>query len=94
MKKYNLSFNIDRTLQLVVCFLLTSISMTVAQDDFEGGINDFGTGSFQSQKMVIPPAPNAATLGKFGEYNVSNYTGALNLSIPIYTYLYPTRQKY
>ena len=35
--------------------------------------------------MVVPPSPNAAALGQFGEYSVSNYTGALNLSIPIYT---------
>jgi hypothetical protein len=77
MKKCNSSF-------IIVCFLLVFCSISFAQDG-GGGFDGFGHQSFQSQKVVIPPAPNAASLGNFGDYSVSNYTGALNLSIPIYT---------
>ena len=35
---------------------------------------------------VIPPPPNAASLGKYGGLDVGLSSGALNTSIPIYTY--------
>ncbi len=31
------------------------------------------------------PAPNAAALGKYGDYSVGNFTGVPDISIPIYT---------
>ena len=34
---------------------------------------------------VIPPSPDAASLGKFGEFPVGKYTGSASISIPIYT---------
>jgi len=34
---------------------------------------------------VIPPSPNAAALGKFGDIPVGAYTGIPNISIPLYT---------
>lgn len=33
---------------------------------------------------VIPPSPDAASLGKYGEVPVSLYTGAINISIPLW----------
>ncbi len=39
------------------------------------------------QRMVpkpVPPSPNAASLGKFGDYQVSHFTGIPDISIPIY----------
>src|SRR5205085_12228803 len=34
---------------------------------------------------IIPPSPNAAALGKFGDIPVSPYTGSTDVTIPIYT---------
>ncbi|MFZ2783944.1 MAG: hypothetical protein WAZ36_06065 [Sediminibacterium sp.] len=34
---------------------------------------------------VIPPSPDASSLGKYGEIPVGKYTGAASLSVPIYT---------
>ena len=36
-------------------------------------------------KNVMPPSPNASSLGKYGEWPVSLYTGIPNVSIPVYT---------
>ena len=33
---------------------------------------------------VVPPSPNAAALGKYGEIPVSLYTGVANITVPIY----------
>lgn len=38
---------------------------------------------------IIPPSPNAAALGKYGNIPVSYYTGTYNFSTPIYKYTYP-----
>ena len=33
---------------------------------------------------IIPPSPDAASLGKYGDIKVGTYTGVPNISIPIY----------
>src|SRR6187551_2337027 len=49
------------------------------------------TGFSQIDKKVwynqvsVPPAPNAASLGKYGDYTVGKSTGSLDVSIPILT---------
>jgi hypothetical protein len=35
---------------------------------------------------VIPPSPTAAGLGNYGNYDVSLYTGSVNISVPLYSY--------
>lgn len=37
-----------------------------------------------SLTRTVPPPPNAASLGKYGDIPVSNYTGVPNISIPLY----------
>jgi YD repeat-containing protein len=37
-----------------------------------------------ARESILPAAPDAAALGKYGEIPVSNYTGIPNISIPIY----------
>ena len=39
----------------------------------------------QELPSIIPPSPEAAGLGKYGQYPVSLHTGVPQISIPIYT---------
>jgi hypothetical protein len=39
----------------------------------------------QQLPKIIPPSPEAASLGKYGDIQVGPYTGSPNISIPIYT---------
>jgi len=45
----------------------------------------FGQTKPFTPSLVIPPSPNAVSLGKYGEIPVSTYTGIPSISIPIYT---------
>ncbi|MFN8349577.1 MAG: hypothetical protein U0X91_31545 [Spirosomataceae bacterium] len=38
----------------------------------------------QLEPKAVPPSPNAAGLGKYGEIPVSHYTGVPNIGVPIY----------
>lgn len=43
--------------------------------------------STQTLKLLprlVPPTPEAAAIARFGNYEVSEYTGVPNISIPIY----------
>ncbi len=55
---------------IIVCLLLN--------------MNLFSQSNYQT-RSVVPPSPNAASLGKYGEVPVSAYTGVSNISIPIHT---------
>jgi len=76
--------NISKLL-LLFCFSLCLNPLLAQEPDDPGAVAEFTDLPFQNQKLVVPPSPNAASFGKFGEYEVSYYTGALNLSIPIHT---------
>lgn len=43
------------------------------------------SGDIDNLKNIVPPSPNASSLGKYGEWPVSLYTGVPNISIPVYT---------
>src|SRR5580704_3262097 len=58
------------TFFFVVCCSLTGI----AQVD----------STLDQLRTVVPPSPNASSLGKFGEWPVSLYTGLPQISVPIY----------
>jgi|GEM_PF-859772 len=63
-------------------FLFTGISLGAQGDgpsDFK-----FRRVSFLQNKVTLPSAPEAASLGKFGDYKISPYTGIPNISIPLY----------
>lgn len=42
----------------------------------------------QQQQKILPPSPDAAALGKYGNIPVSTYTGIPNIELPIYTIKY------
>jgi len=39
----------------------------------------------QESPNIIPPSPEAAALGKFGEIPVGKYSGIPNINIPLHT---------
>jgi hypothetical protein len=53
------------------------LSLNIAYSQVDAGLENLRT--------VIPPSPNASSLGKFGEWPVSLYTGLPSIDIPIYT---------
>ncbi|GAB3910040.1 RHS repeat domain-containing protein [Mucilaginibacter boryungensis] len=56
---------------LLICLLILSASLSYAQTS--------------SDKSLIPPSPNTASLLKYAQIPVSKYTGLPNISIPLYT---------
>ena len=45
---------------------------------------DLRIDSWINSQLVVPPSPQAASLGQYGEATVSKYTGSLEFSIPVY----------
>lgn len=58
-------------LTLALCFSLNTSAQTSADGEFK--------------MKVIPPSPDAAALGKYGDIPVSLYTGIPDISIPLFT---------
>ena len=48
------------------------------------GLNVFSQSGSPELKNVVPPSPNVASLGKYGDIPVSLYTGIPSISIPLY----------
>lgn len=61
-----------------ICLLLFSIFFRTAL------FAQFGPGMMDIPK-VVPPSPNAASLGKYGDVPVGLYTGIPGISVPLYT---------
>lgn len=66
----------------VALFLLISATTDIQAQDAEAKALQ-AYSSFIS-KLVVPPSPEAASLGKYGNSDVNYYTGAMSLSIPIH----------
>ncbi|MBN8852871.1 MAG: hypothetical protein J0H07_13515 [Sphingobacteriales bacterium] len=60
---------------IVLLFICQSIHAQVKPGSLSNGIIP----------EVIPPSPEASSLGKYGDWPVSAYTGLPNINIPIYT---------
>src|ERR1044072_7314014 len=70
-KIINTRFMSKSKLCLMLLIILSSVQ-TIAQ-------------SYSDQLLkVVPPSPNVASLGKYGEIPVSLYTGIPNISIPLF----------
>jgi len=70
------------SLSWFILSFFAGISLTAQGDgpsDFK-----FRRVSFLQNKVTIPSAPEAASLGKFGDYKISPFTGTPNISIPLY----------
>ena len=64
----------------LIAFLLFLIPATVKANDNKPGL---------TPEMLLPQlsnlTPEAASLGRYGAFQVSEYSGAVNISIPLYT---------
>jgi len=74
-------FRIKRYAFISFLLILLSLSIGYAQPTDEQTAAPLG---FLSKTTVIPPAPEAASLGQYGNVPVSLYNGRINLSVPIY----------
>lgn len=75
LKCYALSFFV------FVCFVSTAI----AQEEWNGDGLKFSFETLLRNQIVLPPSPEAASLGKYGNMPVSHFTGAPQVQVPIYT---------
>jgi RHS repeat-associated protein len=66
--------NTYKTMRVIAGFLLLL-----------GAVQTFAQPVNNQIKDVTMPAPNAAALGKYGDYSVGNFTGVPDISVPIYT---------
>ena len=75
IRHFNLSWNrlplaYPITLLVLIIFQISLIGQTSTPPNFP--------------ESVVPPSPNAAALGKYGDIPVSLYTGTPNISVPLY----------
>lgn len=69
--------------RLLYAFALSLLSFYMqAQENMDWG-TQVASAAFLAKK-VVPPAPEAAALGKYGNVPVSLFTGTPNISIPLY----------
>ncbi|MEL7252172.1 MAG: hypothetical protein AAFO03_27410, partial [Bacteroidota bacterium] len=54
-----------------------------AQDNIDEGAINFDVDGWKRQQNVIPPSPDAASLGQYGNTSVSYFTGEANINIPL-----------
>ena len=64
---------IYKVLALIFLNLFSFISLKAQSDQ-----------NLENLKNIVPPSPNSASLGKYGELPIGLYTGIPNINIPIY----------
>ncbi|MBI4647840.1 MAG: hypothetical protein HY738_14930 [Bacteroidia bacterium] len=68
-----------KTLCAIIIFSITGIISVYGQSVSEFNLSD-------NVPKIVPPSQNAISLGKYGGFtSTSNFSGAANVSIPIYT---------
>jgi len=75
----------SKRIQLFLCFLFGSIMLNAQDPNNAGSEAGFARTSALNKSLVTPNSPEASSLGKFGEFNVSAYTGTASLQVPILT---------
>ncbi|MEM0995193.1 MAG: hypothetical protein AAGI49_19335, partial [Bacteroidota bacterium] len=69
---------------LLIVALFISHTISYAQNQNDANL-DFHRFSYLQKNMTTPPSPEASSLGSYGEFNVSKYSGRANINVPIYT---------
>jgi hypothetical protein len=67
----------------LLCFFSVPNTVT-AQDEGPQPVN-FQPNTWIQAGQIIPPSPQAASLGRYGNIPVNYYTGSPNIEIPLYT---------
>lgn len=73
----------------VFFFLIIFCSLNLPYSGFTQGEGPgdfkFRTNSMLQNRMSLPGSPEAASLGKYGDYKINTYTGLPSISIPLYS---------
>ncbi|MEM9991799.1 MAG: hypothetical protein AAF738_08545, partial [Bacteroidota bacterium] len=69
---------------LFTFMLLMSLNSLYAQNPNDETLN-FTRFSYLQKNMTTPSSPEASSLGQYGEFNVSKYSGKASINVPIYT---------
>src|SRR5882757_10686882 len=72
--------------RLKICFYLATsgvFSLWVNQANSQNGEGSIDQRIYDL-KNVMPPSPNASSLGKYADWPVNEYTGVPNINIPLY----------
>ncbi len=77
------TFKIMRTTLLSMYFMLVCAICT--SQDPVGYDTDQQSAAYLQKTIVTPPSAEAASLGEYGEYELNQYTGVPNITIPVYT---------
>ncbi|MEM9887051.1 MAG: DUF6443 domain-containing protein, partial [Bacteroidota bacterium] len=77
-------FHLKYLFAYAIFFAFISLTTTNAQNPNEDNL-EFHRFSYLQKNLTTPPSPEASSLGTYGEFNVSKYSGRANINVPIYT---------